>query len=480
MRKKLLRKGLLGILIVLVSYSNVYALSPGDLPVSGGEIVISSNDELVIGEGEVVELNGTVRVNGSNTFQPQLTIENNGQFDIADGMFQAEEALIIIKNNATGTISVHNLALVSTDNGAEIRVLNRGTFQVTGQFDSDADGGTVSFENSGSASIHDWNLNAASSGRIHLCTTDNQLTIDDLNLYGSGDESSYVLSLAGDVHIGNFAASVAGATCGMCFRSGSSYVENIAATASGFGTFALKVQDGAEVTFGNTSFQAYGAEINLVNDGSLALSNIFCKSQMESSAGIVLLNRSDMFMNNVNFVANGAEGQLGLINENELTINNISFDSNYGGLNYICNRSGNMGIGNLTADVSGSSHGQSSRMVLYNNDIFSPDTVFHIVIRNTTGPDTVFDSFSVDQGVAYTFQAESGLLLNQDNALCSGASPIDGCALCQELWDTPCMQERANPSISIPTLNDFGVLALFLIMLSVGGWVLWKRRVDLN
>jgi len=465
--------------------------------------VIDADDELVINAGQTAVMNGTLRVTGSVSFRPQLTIVNNGQFTIQDGMFRAENASIVIQNaggatisannlaitaenasivvrNAVGaTISANNLAMTTEIADSEVRLLNQGSIAITGGLTTESTGGTVSVESDGSMEINDWASNTSSSGKIRLCSLGDQLTINDANLQAIDSQSSQALSINGNFTIGNLAITVAQASLGVCLGAGVGYIGNLNSTCSGYGTLAFKILQDEDLTINNGNFQAYGAYIHLLNDGAFFTNNMYLKSQMDSQAWILFVNKNNMSLNNWTIVGNGAEGQAGLINESRFTANNVQIDLNYGGSSFICNASGSMEIGNLWVDISGASHGQPSRFMLHNNDSFLITDHSQIIITNTIGPVTILDDYPIDKGVFYTFQVNAGVIVGQDTDYCDTQTLTDACALNRQFWELSCMRE-AEAVTPIPAVSPKGLILMIMVLLGMGVWMLSRRTHHLH
>lgn len=123
--------------------SNLWALSPGDLPGPREELVITTDDVLIIPEGETAELGGTLIVQGSGTLQ----IENRGDFTI-NGSIENDNAVVNFANY--GTLNMNDARIENVEGKFNLANNGNGKWNINNSLILTTGGGSTNISNTGS------------------------------------------------------------------------------------------------------------------------------------------------------------------------------------------------------------------------------------------------------------------------------------------------------------------------------------------
>jgi len=326
--------------------------SGADLPGVGQTLDIFEGSTLRIAAGETGDLGGMIFVHGGAHLQwiveGQLQVGDaggvtaeGGRVDISgSGAVQGGSLHLLTKNGGSLNWKVENevsLAGLSIENlmaDATLAIQGRLSIQHF-EIDNNA-GGAVTLQNDGvlevteSAIVDSSNL---SEGGTYLHFR-RLTTIADLNLKVHN----------GDVELTN---------------SGLLTLADMAMTATGWGT--VTVSNAGLGWIGVLVSSTYGAHCNVQNVGALTIDDWLVKDQNDASE-IVAIGNLDI--RHLAITANGAAGSARWTSLGEARVETLSLDANYGGQIELDASAGGLEVHNLACESSGSSHGQSSRVLV--------------------------------------------------------------------------------------------------------------------
>jgi hypothetical protein len=272
------------------------ALSPGDLPGPGEELVITSDDVLIIPEGETAELGGKLIVRGTGGARPILQIENRGVFTI-NGSIECDNAEISLLN--TG-IMLLNESIFSAGTDGQIDLVNTGRIELRQSGWEANDGGQFDINTLFGAIVFHKSYVRASGWRSGINILNGNVTLNYSSFENIGGQFNYISN----------------GTLNM-------YGSRIENTEGGF----LCLTNNGGWNINDSVLSTLGATTNIDNNGEI---NAYNWSLIDECNSTNIFNTGYMVLNECIFSA-GTGGQIDLTNVGIIRLRQSGWEANDGG-----------------------------------------------------------------------------------------------------------------------------------------------------